>query len=129
MQRCVSFVYFDCNIDVKVEAVHTITSNKFTTLLPFKTVKMLHNFRTSGLRLLATSSNFTMPKCRSMMSGQRKSLSNTDENLNRISSTIVSGLLAIGAFTYYRTRVKMEERLKDCEYLPEDENYKITNVK
>lgn len=49
--------------------------------------------------------------------------------LNRISSMVISGLLAVGAVSYYYSKGKQERRLKDCEYLPVDENYKTTNVK
>lgn len=60
---------------------------------------------------------------------QRSSLSSGSQNLNRATSVVISGILTIGAFTYYRSKAKMEERFKGCEYLPDDENFKTTNVK
>ena len=49
--------------------------------------------------------------------------------LNRTTSTVFAGMLTIGGISYYLAQAKKEKRLENCEYLPEDDNYKASNIR
>ena len=59
----------------------------------------------------------------------KKAKDSAENRLNRMTSVVFSGFLTIGGLSYYLAKVKRDRRMKDCQFVPIDENYKATNVK
>ena len=49
--------------------------------------------------------------------------------LRRATSTVFAGMLTIGGISYYLAQAKKDKRLEQCEYLPENDDYKASNIR